>query len=72
MEALYLHHFILCPKTAASKEACFQISKMMGSSVSPRHLKFQSMYGFSDTLHGTQNVGNPCSVKRNEMLQKLS
>lgn len=28
------------------------------------------MYGFSDTLHGTQNVGNLCSVKRNEMVQK--
>ncbi len=34
MEAFYLYHFILCPKTAASKEACFQTSKMMGSSVS--------------------------------------
>jgi hypothetical protein len=34
MEAFYLYHFILCLKTAASKEACFQTSKMMGSSVS--------------------------------------
>jgi hypothetical protein len=34
MEAFYLYHFILCPITAGSKEACFQTSKMMGSSVS--------------------------------------
>jgi hypothetical protein len=34
METFYLYHFILCLKTAASKEACFQTSKMMGSSVS--------------------------------------
>jgi hypothetical protein len=26
MEAFYLQDFILCPKTAASKEACFQTS----------------------------------------------